>query len=101
MLGAQLNLHSQPMFLPFMLFGLLSIVSGLLVLLLPETLGTALPEYAGEGPTACLPAAGRDPVLHAALGIVPGVLLATFVQSFMGCAGCIQGCVGSGKPDLF
>eukprot|EP00775_Hariotina_reticulata_P004351 gene4351-4604_t len=45
MLGAQLNQHySQPMFLPFMLFGLLSVVSGLLVLLLPETLGTALPE---------------------------------------------------------
>jgi OCT family organic cation transporter-like MFS transporter 4/5 len=44
MLGAQLNLHSQPIFLPFMLFGLLSVVAGLMVLVLPETLGTTLPE---------------------------------------------------------
>ncbi|WIA32316.1 hypothetical protein OEZ86_003156 [Tetradesmus obliquus] len=43
MLGSSLRLVS-PVFLPYLIFGAISCLAGLLVLLLPETLGAAMPE---------------------------------------------------------
>lgn len=43
MMGAQLGLHSA-VFLPFLVFGVVAVLAGVLVLFLPETLGMAMPE---------------------------------------------------------
>eukprot|EP00775_Hariotina_reticulata_P004347 gene4347-4600_t len=53
MLGAQLNIRSA-VFVPYMVFGCMSVFAGLMVLLLPETLGAHMPETMQVSSSGCL-----------------------------------------------